>query len=589
MNSFRLIYFQSFLLTQLVLMHKIIKMKITIVGLTLTLFSFASKGQLNNNKRDTLQIPIPFMIAGTTGAQALDGGLEILKKGGNAMDAALSTSLSQIALAGGSWVSYAGLMNLVYYDANTGKVYDMNASFNTIKNENDPLSITGGVNFDFTKKGQATDGRSVLVPGYMAGLEAAHKRFGNLSFPEIFEQAITIAEKGFTWSYGLQSQFNYRKEILNRLPETKAVFTKSNGNQYRVGDTFIQPALAKTLRNIVKHGSKYMYTGEWGKKLVKIVQSEGGKITMDDLKDYKVIWGEPIKGSYNGYDLYLHGLPAYGGVNIIEALNLLEAAKLGEQGRYDQNPEVLKQLSDIIRIGDIAAYLSDMLKSVPNLDFTLTGRLKKENALTLYQLLKQGYFSGTTPDVDNTPKHSDAIVVVDKWGNMCAMTHTINAVSWGGTGIFIDGISIPDPASFQQKEILKAGPGNRLPDPTNPGIVFKNSKPILGFASIGAGMHAKTVTSLLAVLDYKLTPQQAIDLPGLGMLIFNPDGSMPRTIDTSEFKMGIIKKTNKLAGAGFVNDISRPGYWVGILIDSLGNLHGTRDKKLNPGGRAVGY
>lgn len=565
------------------------KVKMTIAGLTLTLLSFATKGQSNNIKKDTVQKPITSMVAATTGALALDGGLEILKKGGNAMDAALSTSLSEIALAAGSWVSYAGLMNLVYYEAKTGKVYDMNASFNTIQNENDPLSITGGVTFDFTKKGQATDGRSVLVPGYMAGLEAAHKRFGNLPFADIFEQSITIAEKGFTWSYGLQYYFNYRKEILSRLPETKAVFIKSNGNLYKVGDTFIQPALAKTLRNVVKYGSKYMYTGAWGEKLVRTVRAEGGKMTIDDLKDYKVTWTEPLKSSYNGYEFYLHGLPAYGGVNTIEALNLLEVAKLGEQGAYYENPEVLKQLSDIIRIGDMAANLAVILKSVPHLDFTLQGRLKKENAVILYQLLKQGYFSGLTTQADNTPKHSDAIVAVDKWGNICALTHSINAVIWGATGIFIDGISIADPASFQQKEIANTGPGKRLPDPTNPGIVIKNGKPVLGFAAIGAGLHAKTITSLLATLDYQLTPQQAIDLPALGMIVTNPDGSMPRTVDTSEFKAGIIRKTNKLGGAGFVNDTSRPGYWVGIQIDSLGNLHGTTDKKLNPAGRPAGF
>jgi len=515
--------------------------------------------------------------------------LEILKKGGNAVDAALSTSLSQIALAGGSWVSYAGLMNMVYYDAKTGNIYDMNASFNTIQNENDPMTIPGGINLDFTQKGKATNGRSVLVHGYMAGVEAAHKRFGNLTFAEIFEQAISIAEKGFTWNSGLEYQFNYRKEILSRLPETKALFIKNDGTLYKVGDNFTQPVLAKTLRNIVKFGSQYIYTGEWGEKLVKTVQAEGGKMTMNDLKDYKVIWSEPLKSNYHGYDMYLHGFPAYGGVNIIEALNLLEIAKLGVQEPYYKNPEALKELSDIIRIGDISPYLGDFLKSIPNLDFTLKGRIKKENAAILYQLLKLGYFSGAAPKVNNAPKHSDAIVAVDKWGNMCAITHSINAVSWGGTGIFIDGISISDAASFQQKEITQAGPGNRLSDPTNPGIVLKNGKLVLGFASIGVGLHAKTITSLLAVLDYKLTPQEAIDLPCLGGLIFNPDGSMPRSVDTSNFDMEIFKKANNLGGGGFINDSSRPGYWVGIQVDSLGHLHGSTEKKLNAGGRALGY
>jgi gamma-glutamyltranspeptidase / glutathione hydrolase len=101
--------------------------------------------------------------------------------------------------------------------------------------------------------------------------------------------------------------------------------------------------------------------------------------------------------------------------------------------------------------------------------------------------------------------------------------------------------------------------------------------------------RVKTITSLLGVLDYKLTPQQAADLPGLGMLTFNPDGAAPKAVDTSKFKRGFIKSANKPGGAGFIHDLSRPGYCLGILIDSIGNLHGTTDKKLNPGGRGLGY
>jgi gamma-glutamyltranspeptidase/glutathione hydrolase len=562
---------------------------ITLMALTLVLVGLVASRYPAHPAKALSQKPITSMITGTTGAQALAGGLDILKKGGNAMDAALSTSLSQVVLAGGSWVSYSGLMNVVYYEAKTGKVYDMNASFNTVEKENDPLTITGGINLDFSKKGTATNGRAVLVPGYMAGVEAAHKRFGKLPFPAIFAQAIAIAEKGTRWNEGLEAQFNYRKEVLSRLPETKAVFTKSDGTLLKVGDNFTQPALAATLKNVVKYGSDYMYTGKWAGKFVRTVQAEGGKITMQDLKDYKVMWTEPLKGTYNGYDVYVHGLPASGGVNIIEALNLLEISKIGKQELYYENPQVLKELSDIIRIGDISAYLGDFLKSIPSLDFTPEGRLKKSNAVILFQLLKQGYFSGVKPKTNNTPKHSDAIVVIDKWGNICTMTHSINTVSWGGTGIFVDGVSVNDAASFQQKEVAKAGPGHRLPDPTNPGIVIKDGAPILGFASIGAGLHARTITSLLAVLDYKLSPQEAVELPGLGMLAFKPDTSMPRTVDTTEFKGEIIKKANQLGGSGFIHDTSMPGYWVGILRDSLGGLHGATLKKLNAGGRAVGY
>ncbi|EAQ38375.1 gamma-glutamyltranspeptidase [Dokdonia sp. MED134] len=561
---------------------------LTILAALLMLCSCASKIKEKDMKK-TSTTPTKAMISGTTGAQALNGGIDILKKGGNAMDAALSTSLAQITLAGGSWVSYAGLMNLVYYDAETGKVHNMNASFNTAQNENDPLSIAGNVSFDFTKKAVNTDGRSVLVPGFMAGVEEAHKKFGKLPFADIFENAIHIAENGFEWNQGLQKQFKYRQEILSRLPETKAVFTKNDGTYYNVGDTFIQPELAKTLKKVANQGSSYMYTGAWAQKFVEIVQAEGGKITLDDLKNYKVIWSEPLKQDYKDYSLYVHGFPAQGGVNTIEALNLIEQAKLSDKSRYYEDPKVLKELSDIIKIGEIGSYYKDALSAIPNLDFSPSGRVKKENSAILYELMKQGYLFGDAAATDTAPKHSDAIVAIDINGNICAMTHSINAVSWGGTGIFVDGVSIPDPASFQQQAVAAAGPGNRLPDPTNPGIVLKNNKPVLGFASIGAGLHAKTVTSLLAVMEYNLSPQEAIELPSLGYILPLPNGSFSRTVDTTKFKENVFTRANELNANSFIHNTTMPGYWIGIMRDSTNNLSGTTIKELNKGGRAVGY
>ncbi|TVZ08663.1 gamma-glutamyltranspeptidase/glutathione hydrolase [Cellulophaga sp. RHA_52] len=530
------------------------------------------------------------MVCGTTGAEALNGGVTILKKGGSAMDAALSTALSQITLAAGSWVSYAGLMNIVYYDSETGKVYNMNASFNTVKNEKDPLSIPGSVSLDLTKKAPSSDGRSVLVPGFMAGVESAHQKFGNLPFAYIFENAIGLAENGIEWNSGLQKQFNYRKEILSRLPETKAVFTKSDGTFYKIGDTFTQPELAKTLKKVVKLGSNYMYNGHWAKKMVSVVQSEGGKLTLDDMKNYQVEWNEPLNQNYNNHELFVHGLPAVGGVNTIEALNLIEKAQFSKKPRYYEDPKVLKELSDIIKFGELFPYVKNALNAIPNLDISSEGRLKKENATVIYEIIKQGQLFGASPETKNTPKHSDAVVVIDEKGNICAMTHSINAVSWGGTGIFIDGVSIPDPASFQQQEVAKAGAGKRLPDPTNPGIIFKDGKPILGFASIGAGLHAKTITSLLAVMDYQMTPQEAIEIPNLGFVNFaKPQNGFPRTIDSTEFKLNVIDKANELSDGGFEHNTTMPGYWIGIKRDDAGNLHGSTVRKLNKGGRAVGY
>ena len=138
-------------------------------------------------------------------------------------------------------------------------------------------------------------GRTALVPGYMAGVEAAHRRFGKLPFKSIFAPAIDIAEKGFKLEPAMDVMIYTRKDILSRLPETKQIFLRGeDGNFYRAGDVFRQPELAATLRAVSEQGSSYMYIGYWAKKLVAAVQRDGGKMTMEDLRNYRAIWSEPI-------------------------------------------------------------------------------------------------------------------------------------------------------------------------------------------------------------------------------------------------------------------------------------------------------
>jgi gamma-glutamyltranspeptidase/glutathione hydrolase len=111
------------------------------------------------------------------------------------------------------------------------------------------------------------------------------------------------------------------------------------------------------------------------------------------------------------------------------------------------------------------------------------------------------------------PKHSDAIVAIDRWGNVAAVVHTINTSAWGETGIFVDGISIADSAAFQQPMIAAVGPGVRLPDPTQPALILKDGKPVAGIGSIGSGLHQKTTTVLLNLLGYGKDIKESIDAP----------------------------------------------------------------------------
>lgn len=534
------------------------------------------------------------MVTGTTGSTAIEGGLEVLKAGGSAADAALATALTQICMAAGSWVSYAGLMTMVYFDAATGTTHNLNAAYNTVAAETEPLTLPGidpaQLSKDLRAGNYPPSGRTALVPGFMAGVEAAHERFGKLPRQKIFAPAIRCAEQGFEWGPGLAGQYAYRKDVLNRLPETRAIYTKPDGSAYQPGETFKQPVLAETLRKIAEQGADYMYKGPWARKFIAAVQRDGGRMTLEDLANYQVIWSQPLHSTYHGYDLYVHGLPATGGVNLIEAMNLAEVSGLSKLGRYSESPEAMFTLAQIAKPATIFSFTDPASFKPLGLDLSLEARITKPAAAKLWGAMQAGKIP-MVPTMATLPAHSDAVIAIDQWGNIASVCHSINAVSWGATGINVEGISIPDSASFQREAIAKVKPGERLPDPTNPGLVVKDGKPFMGFSSIGAGLHVRTVGALVNVLDFGMTPQQAINEPSLGMLMFGVPGETtpPMAVGAKDFSPEFIDKVGKLGQKLIENDSMR-GYWLGIQVDQkTGELHGGAIRELALGGRAVGY
>jgi gamma-glutamyltranspeptidase/glutathione hydrolase len=241
------------------------------------------------------------MIVSTTEPLAIHSGFEVLRHGGNAIDAALTTSLAQISLSVGAAYSYAGVILAVYYDASSGKVYTLNAGYNTVKDETDPMSIPAF--------GQHS-GRTALVPGFMAGVQVLHNRFGKLPFQKLFEPAVWIADNGVPFSPVVDAWLKEAGPFVTRLLESKRIFTKENGEFYKVGELFRQPELAATLKKVSTQGSSYMYRGDWAKHFVDAVQREGGKMTMDDLAAYEPIWTDPGVVTYNGYQIMSLGEPS---------------------------------------------------------------------------------------------------------------------------------------------------------------------------------------------------------------------------------------------------------------------------------------
>lgn len=537
------------------------------------------------------------MVVASSGDGAANAGLELLKRGGTAMDAAMAVAIAQPCHAMGSFVSYAGIITLVYFEASSGKVYSLDGGYNTVREEKNPLTIPGpgGDLVALSNGGPASQpsGRTALVPGFFAGVEAAHKRFGKRPFAEIVAPGIRCAEQGFAltqYDYGL---IRARHEVLERLPETKAIFTKPDGSDYQVGDLFKQPALARTLRAVSKQGARqYIYRGEWGKKFVAAVQREGGFMTLEDLQAYEPTWSDAIHGAFNRYEIYSLGQPIVSGFAMIQSLQLIEKAGLVQMPPYARDPSALFRLLQVSKFGTMLANPdgSAQLARQLRIDLSPDARQQAGTSDALWSALQEG----KVPMVKAIPatEHTDAIVAVDAMGNVAAVVHSINTVNWGSTGLFIDGVSIPDSASFQQRVIASLPPGGRLPAEVNPGMVLKDGKVVLGFGATGLGSMTRSIAVLLNVLGHGMTPQEAIDEPSLGDFEFNrgPPPEVVATVGQGEFEDAYLNSLRELGQGTRVSNSAR-GYWLGVAIDPKTGMRHAGIMREFPqlAGGAVGY
>ncbi len=516
------------------------------------------------------------MVVATTGAPAVEAGLAALRAGGSSVDAALTTALTQVTLAGGAWVSYAGFLSLLHYDAATGTVHSMNAAYDTLRDEIEPLSIP---------EPATPSGRTVLVSGFMAGVESAHQRFGRLPFAAIYQPAIWFAEEGFAVGPMLAGMIGYRAEVLSRRAATRAVFETSEGTLIGAGERFRQPALAKTLRGVAARGATYMYEGEWAKALVAAVGEEGGLLSLEDLASYRVLWDEPLSAAYGDYRLYAPAAPNFGGAGLIEALNVVEASGILGESHYSMDPAALYDLIRISRLVEVLGVPGQgrvdarplVAERFPQLAVDTPARVTGEHAARVWAAMSTEDWNALVRDAleaavkTGPPDHSDSVIVVDREGDATVLTHTINTNTWGTTGIFVGGVSIPDSAAYQQERIAEAGPGARLPDATNPILVLDEDGLRLASGAIGSGLHAASMQSLLDVLDYRMTPHQASEAAHFGRSLIDPEEAHLQGMPQGRFSPEILaalgergQETREIAGPAMMRIA---GYWVGIRID----------------------
>lgn len=458
------------------------------------------------------------IVSAVVSPVAVLAGVEALRRGGNAADAAATVALTQITRQLGSVVSYAGIMTMLYYDAKTGRVTSLNAGYNTYRDETDPKTIPvgdlGPLNFGRKPTAGGAMGRQTLVPGFMAGIQALHDRFGKLPFPVLFQPAIWYARHGVTISPILVSFFKMRQKYLLRTPEGRAFLRQAGDAMPKPGDRFVQEELANTLTNVAEHGAAYMYMGPWGKAFVAAVGKQGGKVTLEDMKNYRVSWGKPYSEQLFGHTIYVSGPPSTAVYQVLTGLNIAAALKLDRRGPYWSDPVTFQDLS---RIGPFLSEAPEFPPAVARIlrskgvDFSWSAQRSKRFAEAVAPLLAQLY----VPPPAASPHHSNSIVVVDKDGDIAVMTHTINAVVWGDTGIVVGGIPLPDSAGFQQQLLATLKPGSRVPDPIACTLTFAGSYPVLATAPIGSSLIPETIKTVLTVIGQSQSLATTLAAPPL--------------------------------------------------------------------------
>ena len=454
------------------------------------------------------------LVSATISPIAVHAGIEALKQGGTAADAAATIALTQVTTALGSYVSYAGVMQLTYYDSKTEKVYSMNGGWGTYRGETDPATIPTAENSG------AGQGRKTLVPGFMAGIESMHHRFGILPFASLFEPAIWYSENGIKVSPVLAGFFSLRQAYLSRTPEGKAFMAQAGGTLPTVGERFVQPEVARLLRSVSKHGAKMMYTGEWGQEYVVAVQHEGGKATIEDLERYQPIWEEPLTTEFAGHTVFGPGRSTQGGYDVMEALNLIEEYKIEQMNPYWEDPKTFKALSHVLELTVMTPFIHSLIANAALKDAI---RISPQDRAT--KAYAKAVFTHADLIIDSfqepkTTNHSDAIVVVDRWGNVASLTHSINTVLWGTTGIVVRGVPLSDAAGYQQSALARLAPGDRVPNGMAPIIVMTSGKPSLAVTSIGAALLPETIRILLGSLGNHLEEQTVMAAPPM-LLNFN--------------------------------------------------------------------
>lgn len=518
-------------------------------------------------------------------------GLEILKKGGNAVDAAVAIGFSlAVSLPNAGNIGGGGFM--LVHDAKSGKTIALDFR------EKAPAAASETMYQDehgeiIPRKSWYTH-QAIGVPGTVAGLTKALEQWGSLPLAEVMQPAIELAEKGFEVSPTMAKLLQVEKDNLGKWPTTKAIFF--NGEEpLTTGDTLVQKNLANSLKLIANEGADAFYKGAIADEIVRDQQAHDGLITKEDLANYEAVEREVVRGDYRGYEIVSMPLPSSGGIHIVQMLNALEHIPIKESGV--NSAKTISLIAETMKraYADRSEYLgdSDFVK-VPTKQLTSKDYAKSiaetvlEGNITPAQEIKPG---------DLTPYESDQTThysVVDKEGNAVAVTYTLNlnfgsGIVAGNTGILMnnemDDFSskpgVPNAFGLIGGKANAIEPNKRPLSSMSPTMVLKDGKPWLVTGSPGGARIITTVLQqIINAVDFGMNPAAATNTPR-----FHHQW-LP---DELRLEVGFSPDTVQLLeDAGYKVSI-KPSMGRTQTIQIIdGTMYGYSDPR-NPDGAALGY
>ena len=543
----------------------------------------------------------------STSSYASKVGIEILKKGGNAIDAAVAVGFALAVTYPSAGNLGGGGFMVIHLADGKNITIDYREKAPLAAYRDMYLNNSGDFVPELSQQGTTSAG----VPGSVAGLLFALEKYGSLPLAKVIQPAIDLAKNGWKLEKRDSIYFRNNLPVFENYPSSVKIFT-NNGELYNSGDLFIQPDLAWTLEQIKQKGRDGFYKGKVAELLVKQINSLGGYITLEDLEKYQPLERDPIVGNYRGYEIVSMPPPSSGGIAIVEMLNILEnySADGGLKTERWNSAEYIHDLVEAMKYAyaDRTYHLGDEdFYPVPKEQLT-----SKEYAKLIFNKIEEAKDRAVPSDEIKSldisllreSTETTHYSVYDSFGNAVSTTTTIN--SSFGSGIVVEGAGfllnnemddfsakpgVQNQFGLMGSEANSIQPQKRMLSSMTPTIILKEGKPYIIIGSPGGSVIITTVLQvILNCIDFDMNIREAIESPRIH------HQWMPDSLYYEQSALGgalteNVKGDLTKMGYNLVNDgieLRKLGIAEGIMIDpAKGIIYGASDPR--GGGLAIGY